>query len=337
MGEWVNKKLSQITEIVGGYAFKGKHFGDAGVPVVKIKDINPPFINLKTVMRVDIDAHYASKNLDRYKIKKGDYLLAMTGATIGKLGVLTDDAIAYVNQRVALFRPKNGFSKQYVYYVMAQPNFQDFILNNVDSESAQANISAGSIGVFDFAIPTDEDEQKAIAGVLSSLDDKIDLLHRQNKTLEALAETLFRQWFIDEVEDDWETVRLEEYVIVHRGLSYKGAGLASEGNGIPMHNLNSVLEGGEYKYSGIKFYIGKYKDRHKISEGDIIVTNTEQGHDLLLIGYPARIPKYYGTTGIFSQHLYKLEIKELLSNEFLYFLLKSHGVRQQITGATIGN
>ena len=47
-------------------------------------------------------------------------------------------------------------------------------------------------------------EQKAIAAVLSSLDDKIDLLHRQNHTLEAMAETLFRQWFIEEAQEDWE-------------------------------------------------------------------------------------------------------------------------------------
>lgn len=55
-------------------------------------------------------------------------------------------------------------------------------------------------------------EQKAIASVLSSLDDKIDLLHRQNKTLESLAETLFRQWFIEEAGEDWEEVRVGDFV-----------------------------------------------------------------------------------------------------------------------------
>ena len=55
-------------------------------------------------------------------------------------------------------------------------------------------------------------EQKEIAEVLSSLDDKIDLLHRQNKTLEALAQTLFRQWFVDEVGDDWEEVPISDFV-----------------------------------------------------------------------------------------------------------------------------
>jgi type I restriction enzyme S subunit len=49
-------------------------------------------------------------------------------------------------------------------------------------------------------------EQKAIASVLSSLDDKIDLLHRQNKTLESMAETLFRQWFIEDSTDESESI-----------------------------------------------------------------------------------------------------------------------------------
>lgn len=51
-------------------------------------------------------------------------------------------------------------------------------------------------------------EQKAIVSVLSSLDNKIDLLHRQNKTLESMAETLFRQWFVEEAQDDWEEVNV---------------------------------------------------------------------------------------------------------------------------------
>ena len=66
-------------------------------------------------------------------------------------------------------------------------------------------------------------EQRAIASVLSSLDDKIDLLHRENKTLEAMAETLFRQWFIEEAEDDWEGVSLGDSTlstIIKSGINF---------------------------------------------------------------------------------------------------------------------
>jgi type I restriction enzyme, S subunit len=66
-------------------------------------------------------------------------------------------------------------------------------------------------------ISNDENEQKAIASVLSSLDDKIDLLHRQNKTLEAMAETLFRQWFVEEAQEDWEKIVITEFFEIRDG------------------------------------------------------------------------------------------------------------------------
>lgn len=62
-------------------------------------------------------------------------------------------------------------------------------------------------------------EQTAIAEVLSSLDDKIDLLHRQNKTLEQLAETLFRQWFVEEAEEGWEERAVDDVVSLKGGTT----------------------------------------------------------------------------------------------------------------------
>ena len=64
-------------------------------------------------------------------------------------------------------------------------------------------------------------EQKAIAEVLSSLDDKIDLLHRQNKTLEQMAETLFRQWFVEEAKEDWEIQALGKMTNIGSGKGLK--------------------------------------------------------------------------------------------------------------------
>jgi len=153
-----------------------------------------------------------------------------------------------------------------------------------------------------------------------------------------LAETLFRQWFVEEAEESWEWHELGEFVEVMRGLSYKGAGLSEKGKGVPMHNLNSVYEGGGYKYDGIKFYTGEYKERHLLYPGDVIVTNTEQGHEMLLIGFPAIVPKYFGEPGIFSQHIYKLNIKDkTITKPFLYYLLMTYDVREQIVGATNGS
>jgi len=75
--------------------------------------------------------------------------------------------------------------------------------------SAQPGANAKQLGLFEFLLPP-IDIQKTIASILSCLDDKIDLLHRQNATLEKIAETLFRQWFIEEAKEEWESVQLKE-------------------------------------------------------------------------------------------------------------------------------
>jgi type I restriction enzyme S subunit len=72
--------------------------------------------------------------------------------------------------------------------------------------------------------------------------------------------------------------------------------------------------------------------------GDIIVTNTEQGFEYLLIGYPAIVPKYFGETGIFSHHIFRVRPLPTspLKTHYLYFLLMDPFVRDQIIGCTNG-
>jgi type I restriction enzyme S subunit len=106
-----------------------------------------------------------------------------------------------------------------------------------------------------------------------------------------------------------------------------------------MHNLNSVYEGGGYKYPGIKYYKGEFKERHVLKPGDIIVTNTEQGHEHRLIGFPAVVPSIFGDNGIFSQHIYRIVPLDssYLGREFIYYLLMAGHVRDQIIGSTNGS
>ena len=159
-----------------------------------------------------------------------------------------------------------------------------------------------------------------------------------NATLEGMARAVFRRWFSENEESkDWQVQMLEQHIEAEKGLSYKGEGLAKD-SGTPMHNLNSVYEGGGYKYEGIKFYAGEYRERHILHAGDIIVTNTEQGFEYLLIGYPAIVPKYFGETGIFSHHIFRVRPLPTspLKTHYLYFLLMDPFVRDQIIGCTNG-
>ncbi|HBA65315.1 MAG TPA: restriction endonuclease subunit S [Methylococcaceae bacterium] len=226
-----------------------------------------------------------------------------------------------------------GNDELFVYYFLKRLDWDKY-----SDKSAVPGVNRNDVHQEEVELPP-LSEQKAIAAVLSSLDDKIDLLHRQNLTLEAMAETLFRQWFIEEAGEDWANTVLEKHTDAYRGLSYKGSGLSDVGLGLPMHNLNSVYEGGGYKEDGIKYYSGEVKDRHFLKAGDIIIANTEQGHEFKLIGFPAIVPAHFGDTGIFSQHIYRLipKIDSYLTTEYLYYLLMTKMVREQVISATNGS
>ena len=109
-----------------------------------------------------------------------------------------------------------------------------------------------------------------------------------------------------------------------------------------MHNLNSIYEGGGYKYEGIKYYNSEFAERHVVEPGDIIVANTEQGHDRLLIGYAATVAHLFGDHGIVSHHIYRLRPRQdsALTASFLCHLLNSptmHGVVSGYANGTTVN
>ena len=222
--DWRECKLSDIAEIIAGYAFKSDHFGDVGFRVVKIKDIKPPIVDIENSDRVDL-ACYSIEKLTKYKIEKGDFVVAMTGATIGKVGKVVSKDEAFINQRVAKIAPLKNVDKNFIYYSLVDDGFGQFIQNNIDSHSAQENISGTSIGRYPILLPS-LPEQKAIAEVLTSLDDKIDLLHKQNKTLEQLAETLFEEW-IEGKDFDGSVSQL---ISIQNGYAFKSSDFKELGN-----------------------------------------------------------------------------------------------------------
>ena len=196
MSEWKTYKLGDICTLIAGFAFKSKDFGNYADKVIKIADIQPPIVDMSSLTGIDI-LQYDRRKLEKYKIQKGDYVLAMTGATIGKLGRVVSEKEAYINQRILLFRPNNKYiDENYLYYYLCQSTFLNYIRNHIDSETAQPNISANSIGEFTLMFPS-LDEQRKIAGILGALDDKIELNRRINANLEEQAQALFKSWFVD--------------------------------------------------------------------------------------------------------------------------------------------
>lgn len=126
----------------------------------------------------------------------------------------------WVSDNALAAKPKNNYDTKYLYYFL-----KNLDLNSFAEGSSHPLVTQTLLNSLDIYITDDIDTQTAIAEVLSSLDDKIGLLHRQNKTLEQLAETLFRQWFVEEADESWEVGTLEDEFEFVMGQSPSGEAL----------------------------------------------------------------------------------------------------------------
>jgi len=160
-----------------------------------------------------------------YPVYGGNGILGYTSKTnyedetiiIGRVGaycgsVFYENKPIWVSDNALSAKPQKGNDAKYLYYFL-----KNLSLNQFAEGSSHPLVTQTLLNSIDVEITDEESEQKAVASVLSSLDDKIDLLHRQNKTLEAMAETLFRQWFVEEVQDDWEEKAITEFFEIRDG------------------------------------------------------------------------------------------------------------------------
>lgn len=278
---------------------------------------------------------------------------------------------ACVNQHVVRIRcDRTKCDPGYLVSFLTHPLAKEYI-ESFNAGGSRRAITKGHIESFQIPLPP-LPEQQAIACILGALDDKIELNRRRNRTLEAMARAVFQGWFIDfdpvkakaagrkpaglakeiaalfpasfedsgfgPIPQGWSVTSLADEITASKGLSYKGQHLCDPGEGLPMHNLNSVYEGGGYKNEGLKWYKGEYRPAHILKPGDVIVTNTEQGFDHLLIGYAAIVPERFGDKGLFSHHTYRLQQKatSYLPTWFVYLLLRTPVFHELVAGHSNG-
>ena len=339
--DWIETSLGHVIELRRGYDLPAAARKAGSVPVVSSSGIT--------------DYHSESK-------VPGPGVVTGRYGTIGRVFYIQGE---YWPLNTALYVSDfRGNDPRFISYLLTRVNFSTY-----SDKSTVPGLNRNHLHQEIVRIPKSASEQRAISHILGMLDDKIELNRRMSNTLAAIVRALFKSWFVDfepvrakmagrdtglpaHVADlfpdrltgsalgmspaGWEVVELGDCVEIVRGLSYKGSGLSADG--LPMHNLNSIYEGGGYKEAGIKFYRGDYRARHVIRPEGLIVANTEQGHDRRLIGHSAIVPSYFGQAGLFSHHLYKLELKgdRRLSPDYLCELLNAPGMQRMVSGYATG-
>ena len=342
MSDWKEYRLGEVCKMVPGFAFKSNDFGNGNDVAIKIKDIQPPYVETKLADKVDT-SKYDLKKLCKFEVHKGEFLLAMTGATIGKIGKYINETPSFVNQRVLKFEDAGIISYDYLYYCLLNNTFQAYILNHIDSQSAQPNISSTTIGKYIIKVPT-PNVQKKIASILKSLDDKIEVNRRINENLEQQAQALFKSWFVDfEPFKDGEFVESElgmipqcletKYIsemphVLETGRRPKG-GVGELKSGIPSVGAEHVKGMGKYDFSKTKFIPVEYAETLK--------TGKVNGYELLIYkdgGKPGYFIPNFSIFGegypfdkcYLNEHVFKLDFGNRGYNIFCYFYFQTDQV-----------
>ncbi|MBM4048755.1 MAG: hypothetical protein FJ279_26935, partial [Planctomycetes bacterium] len=259
---------------------------------------------------------------------------------------------AYVsnNAMAIIARTIDESDTRYLYYSLRSTDFAD-----VTTGSAQPQITVGHLSRKKIFWTERTSERAAIAHILGTLDDKIELNRRMNETLEAMARALFKSWFVDfdpvhakmegrdprlpktladlfpnsvedselgEIPSSWGTHRLGDLLSLDKGLSYKGQFLT--GSGVPMVNLGCFLGRGRFDEEAIKNYSGEYQARHVVRPFDLVLANTDITQKREVLGSPAIIPPKGDITKlIFSHHVFAARFRKGQEHWklFVYFLL----------------
>ena len=200
MGEWKEYPLKALGSVITGKTPSKNNPEDWGVAV--------PFVTPSDYKHYRKKAYSSVRNLSKNGIQRlknkvlppKSVLVTCIGSDMGK--VVMNEVEVISNQQINSIIPDNDIvDNDFLYYCLV--DMYDILRMYGGDGTAVPIVNKGDFENLETSLPP-LPEQKAIASVLSCLDDKIDLLHRQNKTLEAMAETLFRQWFVEEAQEDWE-------------------------------------------------------------------------------------------------------------------------------------
>ena len=280
MSSWKECKLGEVLELKYGKDHKA------------LNDGNIPVFGSGGVMRYADTSLYDDESI-----------------LIPRKGTLSN--IFYINEPFwtvdTIFWSKINKKEAFGKFLFYQLKTIDFA--NLNVGSAVPSLTTKVLNEVDISLPVLE-EQKAIAEVLSSLDDKIDLLHRQNQTLESLAQTLFRQWFIEEAKEEWEEKPLSKIADFLNGLACQKFPPQNDIDKLPVLKIKDLKDGisenSDYATSDVK-------PEYIVNNGDVIFAWSAS----------LMVKIWDGEQCVLNQHLFKVTSKDY-PKWFYYHWCKYH-------------
>jgi type I restriction enzyme, S subunit len=220
MSEWKEYKLGYLISNGSaelqtgpfGTMLSASEYSPQGIPVIAVQDIGDNKLIHKKFVFVNSDV---VKRLSRYRVKEHDIIFGRKGAVDRRALIKKSEEGWLQGSDCIRLRFTKDICPQFVSYQLGSKTYKDWMLQNATG-ATMPSLNQDVLSQLPIRLPLLH-EQQNIASTLSSIDDKIDLLNRQNTTLEALAVTLFRQWFVEEAKEEWEAVKLGDYIHPKKG------------------------------------------------------------------------------------------------------------------------
>jgi type I restriction enzyme S subunit len=338
MSEWKQHKLGEVLESAntGLDAIKRAPIVayNTGVKCLRIQDISQDKKYNDWGFTQVLD-----DNFNKFKLLKNDIIVARTGATVGVNLIIKSNLNSVFNNGLIRLRVKDDFDSVYISYLLKSSGYWNHINSIAFGTTSQPNIQINQLLDYRIKVPNSKATQRAIAEILSSLDDKIELNNKINQELETLAQTLFRQWFIDfefpnensepykssggemveselgEIPKGWEVNKLNDIADCF------------DNKRIPLSSMERNVRKGNYPYYGAASLMDFIDDY--LFDGVYILMG-EDGSVTDNKGYPV-LQYVFGKFWV-NNHAHVLKGRKI-STELILCLLKNTNISDLVTGA----
>ena len=323
-------KLSEICNIINGYAFKSSEYVDKGIRIIRITNVQKGFIDDTSPQYYPVERE---NEIIPYMLKEDDLLISLTG-NVGRVGLLTSELLpAALNQRVACLRIKDisKIKKKYLFYALNNILFEDRCIFSAKG-IAQKNMSTAWLGAYEIHVPS-MTAQSYICEVLSRVDELLSLHNKQLLLLEKLIKSRFVELFGDPVTNPmkWKVKSLSELGDCKNGMNFhKGE------SGIDIHclgvgdfqNLSVITDTSVLPIVSLN---ENPSEEYMLQDGDIVFVRSNGNKNLVgrcLTIYPHDIPTTFSGFCI----RYRISNTDKVLTEYLLQVLKHESMRQKMTG-----
>jgi len=308
-------QLKDILYLQNGYAFKSNCFNQekTGMPLIRISNIQENLVSLNDLVWIKNEN---VPNKDFY-VSKGDLLIAMSGATTGKMGVYKGDMECLLNQRVGKFciKENNEIHRDFVITVLLSGLIQEEIVAS-SAGGAQPNISSKTIEKISIPLPS-LPEQKRIAEILSNIDYLIDILKLEISKFEKLKNANLEKFINESLEKGTKICALSKLVKLSQGLQVDLENQKSQ-KGLSKIRFIRIID---YTQNDIPRYVDK-------PEGEKGLVNSD---DVVMVRYGASAGLVCrGIDGIIANNLFIVKPLGKLTKEYIFYFLSSNRMQNEI-------